>query len=293
MTVTESNTSRYRWLLNDLSPKEWVQHTKSFLLQRGLGADHPETKYERLHPCSFSFQDAQHLIRFFTKQGQRVLDPMMGVASTLKACALSGRYGTGIDLKTQYCLWGRERLQEEVPAKRLRQYPQVIINGDARDECATFPDDHFHFILTSPPYWKILSKEPDTKAMSSPAFEDDSLAYSDDPRDFGCIEEYRNFLEQYTDLVFSWRRLVLPHRYIAIVVADFRHGSRLYPFHADLIEVIRETHPVEGRQLVLQGITILAQNQKRLLAYGYPTAYVPNIHHHYVLIYRNMEQEGI
>lgn len=287
--MTMKSNDHKRWTLNDLSGQEWVQLTKSFLFQRGLGANHPETKYEKLHPGTFSYQDAQRLIHFFTKKGQRVLDPMMGVASTLKASALTGRFGTGIDLNPQYCQWGKQRLQEEVPSAKLKRYPQVIIEGDARMECSKLPDDHFHFVLTSPPYWKILQKEPDRKASDSPALSGGTLAYSDDLRDFGCIDDYDDFLHQYSGLVLSWRRLVQPRRYIALIVSDFRHGERLFPFHADLNESVRERHPEDGRQLVLQGISVLAQNQKRLLAYGYPTTYVPNIHHQYILIYRNME----
>lgn len=277
-----------QWSLNDLSAKEWVQLTKSFLFQRGLGSDHPETKYEKLHPGPFSYQDAERLIRFFTQKGHRVLDPMMGIASTLKACALTERFGTGVDLNKQYCQWGRQRLQEEVPFEKFKRYPQTIIEGDARVECSKLPNDHFHFLLTSPPYWRILQKEPDKKAKDSPALRNGTLAYSSDPRDFGCIEDYQDFLHQFAKLVFSWRRLIKPRRYLALIVSDFRHGDRLYPFHADLIEVLRESHPKDGRRLLLQGISILAQNQKRLLAYGYPTTYVPNIHHQYLLIYRNI-----
>jgi DNA modification methylase len=290
LTATTSASPDQGWRLNDLSGRDWIKGTKSFLFQRGLGAAHVETKYERLHPGTFSYQDAEGLIRFFTKAEQRVLDPMMGVASTLKACVLSGRYGVGIELSQKYCGWGEERLQEELDAEQLAAFPQRIICGDAREECPKLSDDDFHFILTSPPYWNILSKTPDTKAKASSALRNGTLAYSDDPRDFGCIEEYEVFLQEYASLVVSWRRLVRPRRYMAIIVADFRHGERLYPLHADLIQAIQRHHPVEGRRLVLQGIKVLAQNQKKLYPYGYPYAYVPNIHHHYVLIYRNLER---
>ena len=42
----------------------------------------------------------------------------------------------------------------------------------------------------------------------------------------------------------------------------------------------------EGYQLTLQGVKVLAQNHKSLLPYGYPFAYVENIHHQYILIFR-------
>src|SRR4051812_7712399 len=77
--------------LNELTAREWIPETKSFWFQKGLGASHPHAEIERLHPAPFSFQDVGRLIRFFTKSGEEVLDPFLGVGSTLKACAVLGR----------------------------------------------------------------------------------------------------------------------------------------------------------------------------------------------------------
>lgn len=278
---------RYHWTLNDLSPREWVRRTKTVLLQRGLGTSHPHVAYEIRHPCPFSYRDAEQLITFFTKPGESVLDPFMGVASTLKACALNGRLGTGIELNPEYCRWGRERLMVEVSPDQLERYPQRIIEGDARLVVREFGEDAYAFVLTSPPYWRILSKRPDAKARASGALRNGSLAYSDDPRDFACIQRYEEFVQEMANFLVSLRRVLQPRRYMAVIVSDFRHGSVLYPYHADLVTAIRDQQECLDRQLVLQGISILVQDQKQLFAYGYPTAYVPNIHHHYILIYRN------
>ena len=72
--------------LNELTSKEWIVETISVWNQKGLGSKHPDTKIEKQHPAPFSFTDVGRLIRFFTKEGQVVLDPFVGVGSTLKAC---------------------------------------------------------------------------------------------------------------------------------------------------------------------------------------------------------------
>jgi DNA modification methylase len=77
--------------LNDLGSREWVKETVSVWRQKGLGAGHPDAQIERLHPAPFSFTDVSRLIRFFTKTGNLVLDPFVGIGSTLKACAVEGR----------------------------------------------------------------------------------------------------------------------------------------------------------------------------------------------------------
>jgi DNA modification methylase len=79
-----------------------------------LGANHPDAQIERQHPAPFSFTDVGRLIRFFTKRGWTTLDPFVGIGPTLKACALEGRKGIGIELNPRYAQLAQERLQTEV-----------------------------------------------------------------------------------------------------------------------------------------------------------------------------------
>lgn len=272
--------------LNELTGTEWVQGTKSVMFQQGLGAQHPDARIERLHPAPFAYKDAERLIRFFSKSGEVVLDPFMGVGSTLKACALAERFGIGIELNADFCRLARERMRREVGKEEQIAFPSEIIRGDARTLLKRFDDDSLAFILTSPPYWNVLARprnaEPDLK------FRKGSRPYGEDKRDLGCIRSYDEFIEALANCIDGMKRILQPRRYMALVVADIRYKDTLYPLQADLIAELRKRSAVGSRRLVLQGIKILAQNQKRLYPYGFPTTYVPNIHHHYVLIYRNL-----
>ena len=81
--------------------------------------------------------------------------------------------------------------------------------------------------------------------------------------------------------VFSESYRVLKNKkYAAIIVSDFRHKSNFVPYHVDVIKLMQEIN------FNLNGVTILAQNHKSLKPYGYPYAYVQNIHHQYILIFR-------
>jgi hypothetical protein len=270
--------------LNDLTGTEWVQATRSIMFQHGLGSGHPETSIERLHPAPFAFKDAEKLIRLFSRTGEAVLDPFAGVGSTLKACAVSGRFGTGIELSPRFVQLARRRLRQEVPQTAGDE--QIVLQGDARRVIGRLADDQFAFILTSPPYWNILAKPRGPNPCGK--YRKGARPYSDDPRDFGCIEQYERFVAELAHFVDGLKRLLQPRRYLAIIVADFRHRDTLYPLQADLIRSLRELSEQGERRLILQGIKIIAQNQKALYPYGFPTTYVPNIHHHYVLIFRNM-----
>ena len=139
--------------LNDLTSKEWVPETVSVWIQKGLEASHPDAKIERKHPAPFSFTDISRLIRFFTKRGGVVLDPFVGVGSTLKACALEGRIGIGFELNPLYVELTKERLSTEVRDLWANTDEQVIKQGDARDLIKSLPENSLDFVVTSPPYW--------------------------------------------------------------------------------------------------------------------------------------------
>jgi len=262
--------------LNDLSGREWIQETVSVWRQKGLGASHPHTKFEKLHPAPFSFQDVARLIQFFTKKGMLVLDPFVGVGSSLKAAALSDRQGIGIELSPKWASLARKRLIEEAPGKNGQQ----VWCMDIRDAIVKIKDGSVDFVVTSPPYWSILGKKADHKVKATRVSRGLEQKYSADSRDLGNISNYKDFLDALTDIFNKLAPKIVPGKYCAIVVSDFKHGSRYYPFHSDLYNGIDRT------KLALCGITILHQSHKALYPYGYPFAYVPNVHHQYILLFR-------
>lgn len=266
--------------LNDLTAKEWLPETVSVWVQRGLGAKHPEAQIEREHPAPFSFTDVGRLVRFFTKRGQVVLDPFLGVGSTLKACAIDGRKGVGIELNPRYVRLARKRLKQELQPSLFPYEPQVIHEGDCREVLDRLDDDSVDLVVTSPPYWCILHKE-DHKANQERKAKKLDTRYSDDPRDLGNIRDYSSFIDALTEILGKCSRVLKPRKHLAVVVSDFREKGQFHMFHADL------AYRLERLAYVLKGITILYQRHKRVFPYGYPTAFVPNLHHQYILVLRN------
>lgn len=111
--------------------------------------------------------------------------------------------------------------------------------------------------------------------------------YSEDEKDLGNVESYEEFLDILVNKVFlECARTLKNGRYMALVVSDFRDKSEYISFHSDLIYRLNKAAIPNGGILKLQGTKILLQNHKSLLPYGYPFAYVENIHHQYVLIFR-------
>ena len=270
--------------MNDLSAKQWIPETISIWTQRGLGANHEDAKIERQHPAPFSFTDVSRLVRFFTKAGQLVLDPFAGVGSTLKACALEGRRGLGFELNPRYAKLAEERLVKEVNTLFSASNSQEIIIGDARKLIRDLETNSVDFVVTSPPYWNILHKI-DHKARQVRKSQNLDTKYSESELDLGNINNYENFLTELASVLGECGRSLKSKKYMCVIVSDFRDKSKYIMFHSDIVKRL------EVFSFALRGITILYQRHKSIFPYGYPFAYVPNIHHQYILIFQNTKVE--
>jgi DNA modification methylase len=268
--------------LNDLLGKEWLSESVSVWTQKGLGAGHAEAAIERLHPAPYSFQDVARLIRMFTRAGLTVVDPFVGVGSTLKAAALEGRRGIGFELYEDFAALAKERLRTEVPNDVLVEFPQSVQQGDARSLAKQLEPNSVDFVVTSPPYWSILNKKSDHKVRQAREAHGLVTNYGDDARDLGNVVEYDVFIDDLADTLAAVGAALKPKRYMAVIVGDFRHGSRYYMFHADIARAM------EQRGFVLQALNVLYQRHKRVFPYGYPAAYVPNVHHQNIVILRKL-----
>ncbi len=269
--------------LNDLTSTEWLPETISVWTQRGLGAGHADAQIERQHPAPFSFTDVSRLIRFFTKRGGVVLDPFVGVGSTLKACALEGRAGIGFELNPKYAKLAKERLRTEVRDLWATADSQEVRVGDARTLVRELLENSLDFVVTSPPYWNILHKE-DHKAKQERVVHDLDTRYGDHRQDLGNIPKYETFLSELARILGLCGRALKPKKYMAVIVSDFRDKSRFVLFHADL------AHALESYGFETRGLSVLYQRHKRVFPYGYPYAYVPNIHHQFILILQNVKK---
>jgi hypothetical protein len=187
---------------------------------------------------------------------------------------LNGRVCTSIELSSDWHELSIKRLETEVAEGSSAEH--IFINDDCIPTLKTFEDGTFDFMVTSPPYWAILNKKADHKVKGRV---EQSLAtnYSDSKNDLGNIERYEDFLETLVQNVFK---------------ADFRNKSEFISFHSDLIQRLSHLDVGRNYELTLQGVKILAQNHKSLLPYGYPFAYVENIHHQYILIFRKTRKTG-
>ena len=265
--------------LNDLSNVEWLTFTKSVWQSRPP----PRDRLKEQHPATFAESDVEKLILFFTKKGGLVLDPFVGSGSTLIACLNTNRRGYGVELVSRWVAVARTRVEQ---AKEKRQHSNAkelkleVLPGDARVVLSNFDPESFDFVITSPPYWRILTKARDHKSKRERLSKGLPTQYSEDARDLGNACDYEGFLSQLASVFVECYRVLKSGKYMVVIVSDFRHGSRFIAYHGDLAVAVQRVG------FTFEGITVLVQDSKNLYPYGMPYAFVSNIHHQYILIFR-------
>lgn len=258
--------------LNDLSGKEWILFTRSWFKvsskQRG--------KDEVQHPAKYPEELVDEFVKFFTKENDLVFDPFLGVGSTIVSAERLNRRGAGIELNEEFF---------KVCQKRCSSNANII-NGDSRIKIRQIKNESVDFIMTSPPYWNMLSKKRGHSDSQHSEREKKGLqlTYSDSLDDLGNISDYDIFVNELVKLFNKCYKKLKNKKYMVVVIQNFRNDDGEYMTLAwDLTKKLQKTWKFCGEKIWLQ-------EDKKLGIWGYPATFVPNIHHHYCLVFRKNEE---
>lgn len=80
------------------------------VIVKNINADHT---YSKKHRALMSRDFAEEIIREFTFEGETILDPFMGLATTGIACVNQNRNFIGIELNKEYYDMAQERIKDE------------------------------------------------------------------------------------------------------------------------------------------------------------------------------------
>jgi len=265
--------------LNDLTGSEWIQFTKSWFIVN------PKQRKDKefAHPAKFPEELAERFIRFFTKIGQVVFDPFVGISSTILACENTKRTGVGIEYSKKYVDIGKKRLKKIEAEKN-----HIILQGNSQNLLKIWNvkknklPQQVDFIITSPPYWNMLGESRGNVISAHQKRKLNGLdtKYSNSKNDLGNIKDYDQFLKALKN-VFDQSYFVLKSGgYMVVILQNLRmRNGKFCTLAWDLVnELEKENWHFVGEQLWLQ-------NNKQLGIWGYPSAFVSNIHHHYCLIF--------
>ncbi|MBD3174255.1 MAG: DNA methylase [Armatimonadia bacterium] len=276
----EATSAFTDWLRDEVGDEETDRLVGQILESFVYSITPPRDALKSQHPATFSEADIERLVTLFCKEGETVLDPFVGVGSALIAAMRAGRRGIGLELAEEWAAIARERIIAEATEADLAGDPPQVQVGDSAALVDELGDESIDFVVTSPPYWSILSKRPGMKTKAERLSKGLATDYGDEDADLGSIEDYGEFVDRLGGIFGKCLRVTRPGGYMAIIVSDFRHGARFYLYHADLAAA------VEKHGWLLSGLTVLAQDNKTLYPYGIPYAFVSNVHHQYILVFR-------
>lgn len=177
--------------------------------ERGDWATH-SSKYRG----NFAPQTARNIIEMYTKQGNSILDPMVGAGTTLIEAKLLARNALGMDINP-------EAVKLTKVGLRFKHHPPSVQKtkvGDARD-LSFLKDNSFDLVLTHPPYMNIIK-------------------YSNGkiPADLSNISSLPKFCGEIEKIARQFYRVLKPNKFCAILVGDTRKGKHYVPLAFNVMQ---------------------------------------------------------
>ncbi len=256
--------------MNRLSGKEWLQN--SFSIWKDIRKNKEELKLK--HPAMFPISLAEKLIKIYTKDpGEVILDPFMGVGSTIIAAKNLNRKGIGIELEKSFFDMAKERLSQTKLLDTSGFEPELYLD-DARNLLRHIKPESVDLCVNSPPYWDILNQKrtADYKEITN---------YSDSKEDIGNISDYNEFLQELKKIYSEVYKVLKPDKRCCVVVMDIRKKDKFYPLHIDLTNIMKEIG-FELEEFVIWDRQHEYNNMKTL---GYPYVFRFNKVHEFICIF--------
>jgi len=209
---------------------------------------------------------AERVIKIWSKEGEKILDPFSGRCRALIAQKLNRQY-FGYEISPKAHAKMKERLARNTltPFK----FPAQVICGDSAKINTV---NEFDMVFSCPPYWDV---------------EDYDKCYVEKTEgQLSSLHEYKDFLKQYGKIIKKCYTALKPGKFCVWVVNDIRRDKRLIPFGSDTINLFEQAgfhfHDIIINELF--GLAIMGV--RRVLTLNY----VPKMHE-YILVFKKPEEE--
>jgi DNA modification methylase len=226
------------------------------------------------------------IIRFFTREGELVLDPFAGVGGTLLGAALVRREALGFELNPQWVevyqgiqkdfVLAGDRLVKRVEAPEGEEISGRMVTGDCLKLMATLAPGGAAAIICDPPYGC---------AHGATGFKNETnfaMLNAGEDNDFGNAADFDAYLALIKRFGSEAMRLLPEGRYLILLIGDrFRDGEYV-PLGYLVANVLREVgFKFKGLRLWWNKAT-----QRPLKPYAIGSVFVPNITHQNILVMR-------
>lgn len=253
--------------INCLSAKEWIQRQVAiwefFYEKRDI-------RDKNIHPAVFPIALPARCIELFTHEGELVLDPFVGIGTTLLAAQDLNRNAVGFDLNEKYVEFSKARLAQ---SRLFGGTKQIAIKDDAHNIPEYLKEGTVSLSVTSPPYANMLNRRRLNKSirgnLRANQYYLQIQQYSNDPRDLGTMEpvKYAQALEEIYRGILP---LLKPKAHCIINVTDLWWANKRIPVHLYVIEALQRAG-YELRNIIIWDRRNLV-NQVGI--FGWPSNYI-------------------
>jgi DNA modification methylase len=220
-----------------VTAKEWV---KGMVTIQAFYYEGRDVRDKNVHPAVFPISLAAHFIKLLTHKGELVLDPFVGIGTTLLAAKDLGRNAVGFDLKEEYIETAKKRLAQTTLESETRQ-PAIV--DEARNIPAYLGENTVSLCITSPPYANMLNRPRLNKSIRGNLRENGQYLkvqqYSNDQRDLGTMDHdgYSNAL---TEIYAGILPLMRPRAHCIININDVWWEDKRRLTHIYVIEALQK-----------------------------------------------------
>jgi DNA modification methylase len=198
-----------------------------------------DVRDKNVHPATYPIALPSKCISLFTHKGELVLDPFVGVGTTLVAARDLGRNAVGFDLKADYVEFSNKRLDSMADTGTR----QIALCDDAHNIPSYLEEETVALCVTSPPYANLLNRRRQNKSMRGDLRRDEHYLqvqqYSDDSRDLGTmdVEAYAKTLGE----IFGGILPLMRHKAHCLVnITDYWWEDKRVPAHMHVIKALQD-----------------------------------------------------
>lgn len=255
--------------INCLIPKEWARNQVAIW---EFYYEKRDIRDKDIHPAVFPIALPKRCIQLLTHKGELVLDPFMGIGTTLIAASDLERNAVGFDLNEKYVNFAKKRLSQ-LPLDFGNKTKQIAICDDALNIPKYLGENTVALTVTSPPYANMLNRERLHKTtrgnLRVNKYYKKVLQYSTNPRDLGTMEP-KEYAKALAEIYKGILPLLKPNAHCIINVNDLWENNHRYPLHSYIIAEMEKVG-YELRNIIIWDKRNVVN---KVGIYGWPSNYI-------------------
>lgn len=223
--------------INCLDAKQWM---KSQVAIWEFAYKKRDVRDKKIHPAVFPIDLPAKCIELFTHKGELVLDPFVGIGTTLVAAKDLQRNAVGFDLSQKYLDYAQTRLTQ---LDIYGETQQITICDDALNIPKYLDKNTVSLSVTSPPYANMLNRKRKNKSIRGDQRKnehyDSVQQYSSNPRDLGTMEP-KKFAKAIGIIYKKLLPLHKPKAHCVINITDLWWENKRLPVHMYIVEELEK-----------------------------------------------------